>query len=264
LDKKLGGGMLENGRAMYVFMGKPNVGKSIVLGNIAMNVLSQDKTVVLITLEMSEMVYARRIASGISNIEIGNIANKSDDLTKFLKDYKEKSGEKKLIIKEFPPKNLTVAGLSAFFEKLEKKGIRADCIILDYLNLLQSDSDDGVYFQIKEIAEHLRGMTYKYNCPLVTATQTNRGGYEGSPEMEDTSESSGLPATADVMVGIYQDDGDKEMGIMKFNIIKNRFGEAFGNFAMKLNYRNLRLEEDSQLSDGNSDSDAFSQKLKGL
>jgi len=245
LDKNIGGGFLKDGRALYVFYGSTNVGKSIFLGNIATNILNQNKTVVLITLEMPEHVYAKRISASLSRIPSNDLKLQIEPLRNKLNQYKVKNSDSKLIIKEFPTKGITVLGIKTYIEKLIKNGVKPDAIILDYLNLIAPNTaNKNSYDTIKEITEYVRALTYKFECPIITATQTNRSGYKNEmPDLETTSESMGLAHTADAQFPIWVDEKDFELGIIHLGIAKNRFGGRGIHTQLKIDYPTLSITE---------------------
>ena len=245
LDEKLSGGLLATGRALYVFCGATNVGKSIFLGNIATNIMRQKKTVLLVSLEMPETVYSKRISTQLSQIPISEINTQVQSLKTFLQDYKQENKEAKLIVKEFPPKSITVNHLKSYINKLVKKGIKPDVIIIDYVNLLaSSDIKMNSYESIKNITEGLRGLTYAFECPVVSATQINRSGYDTSkPGLETTSESMGLSHTVDAQFSIWTEEGDNELGIIHLGIMKNRFGPRDIATTLEIDYTTLTLRE---------------------
>lgn len=246
LDKNLGGGFLKDGRALYVFYGSTNVGKSIFLGNMATNILNQNKTVVLISLEMPEHVYAKRISACLSKIPSNDLKLQIDPLKTKLHQYKVKNSESKLIIKEFPTKGVTVLGIKTYIEKLIRKGVKPDVIILDYLNLVapMTASSKNSYDTIKEITEYIRALTYKFECPIISATQTNRSGYKNEmPDLETTSESMGLAHTADAQFPIWTDEQDFELGIIHLGITKNRFGNRGIHTQLRIDYPTLSISE---------------------
>lgn len=245
LDEKLSGGLLATGRALYVFCGATNVGKSIFLGNIATNILKQQKTVLLISLEMSEAIYTKRISTQISQIPIADIPTHVESLRAYLHDYKNMHNKSKLVVKEFPPKSVTVNHLKAYISKLVKKGIKPDVIIIDYVNLLAaSDEKMNSYESIKQITEKLRALSYTFECPVVSATQINRSGYDtAKPGLETTSESMGLSHTVDAQFSIWTEEGDNELGIIHLGIMKNRFGPRDVATTLEIEYPTLTLRE---------------------
>jgi replicative DNA helicase len=120
LDDALNGGFMENGRALYVFAGETNIGKSIFLGNIASNMAKQGKNVLLVTLEMSELLYARRICTNVSKIPLKDLSSNTHSLRQAIKEHKE-SGTGRIFIKEFPPSTITPNQLKAFIKKLTEE-----------------------------------------------------------------------------------------------------------------------------------------------
>jgi replicative DNA helicase len=242
IDNKIGGGLAKNGRALYLFLGPTNVGKSIFLGNVASNMASKGLTTVLISLEMPEMMYAKRISSHLSKIPINDIQGQSTALEAYFKENVD-THKRKLIIKEFPPKSVTVAGIKAYLESLIKAGIKPEVLVIDYLGLLKASSGDNSYEQGKVASEELRALSYFFNMPVVSAIQTNREGME-NPSLDTVSESLGVAFTADVVWAIYQEEGDQELGIIKVSGIKNRLGPKHGATAMRIDYTTLSLSEE--------------------
>lgn len=248
LDNKLGGGFLENGRAIYVFAGETNIGKSIFLGNVAVNLASQGKTVLLISLEMSELVYAKRLSTQITQIPINELSTQTDYLKECVNEYKNNHENARILVKEFPPSTITCSNLKAYIKKLKNTGVKIDAIVLDYVNLLTTRDGVNSYERVKHVTEKLRALSYVFACPVVTATQLNRTGYnEINPGLDTVGESYGLAATADCMFSIWQEEEDAELGIIKLGLMKNRFGQNFGHVTMSIDYPTLTLSEDADL-----------------
>ena len=249
LDKHLGGGFMADGRALYVFFGQTNVGKSIFLGNIATNILNQDKTVVLISLEMPEQVYAKRISAQLSRIPYNDLKLQVDPLRNFVNQYKIKNNKSKLIIKEFPPKGVTVLNIKSYISKLISKGIKPDAIIIDYINLIApAVASQGSYESIKNITEGIRALSYDFECPVISATQANRAAVnEAQPDMGKTSESMGLSMTVDAQFSIWTEEGDADLGIIHMGIVKNRFGGRELYTHLNIDYETLSLTEPSDV-----------------
>lgn len=245
LDDKLGGGFMSEGRALYVFFGVTNVGKSIFLGNIATNLLSQNKTVLLISLEMPEQIYARRISAQLSKIPFKDLSLQIDPLKKYLNSYKIKNQNAKLVIKEFPTKTVSPLHIKAYVEKLKKQGIHPDVIVLDYLNLLAPNTKGlNSYESIKEITEQIRALSYQFSCPIISATQANRAAFQTpNPDMDMTSESMGLSHTVDAQISIWTEAEDFELGIIHMGIVKNRFGPRQCHTVLEIDYETLSLKD---------------------
>ena len=250
LDEKIGGGFLQEGRALYIFTGETNIGKSIFLGNVALNVAKQGKNVLLLTLEMPEIIYAQRIGSNITKIPLSKLRTELPTFKHSMEEYADSNPGAKILIKEFPPSTITVSFLQSYIKKLRNNGYKFDVIILDYVNLLTYPGDSNSYEKVKKITEQLRALTYVFNCPIITATQVNRSGFGVSdPGMETISESSGLAMTADVIMSIWQETTDRELGVIKMGMMKNRFGQNFGQCVLRIDYSTLTLSEDEHLND---------------
>jgi replicative DNA helicase len=249
LDDKLGGGFLQDGKAMYVFAGQTNVGKSIILGNIAQNIAQNKKTVLLVSLEMSEMMYAKRMCSSITKIPIRNLRDESSTMKGIMDDLHSKNPKGTVLIKEFPPSTITNKQLEVYIKSLQNRGIKIDAIIIDYINLLTTNFGNNSYERIKHLAEKVRAMSYIFKCPVITATQLGRSGFNTEePDLTTISESIGLAATADFMCSAYQLGEDKDMGILRMGMMKNRFGANFGSSAFSIEYQTLSISENDELN----------------
>lgn len=243
LDDALDGGFLENGRSLYVFAGETNIGKSIFLGNIATNIAKQNKNVLLVSLEMSELLYARRLCANVTKIPLRDLAVNYKILKSTLEELKNENMGK-ILIKEFPPSTITPSHLKGFIKKIVDKGVRIDAIVLDYLNLLHSTIGSNSYERIKTVTEQVRAMSYVFNCPIISATQLNRSGFSTeNPELATISESVGLAATADVIVSIYQNEEDRELGVIRLGMMKNRYGPRGHTQAMRIDYSTLSITQ---------------------
>ena len=243
LDDALNGGFIENGRSLYVFAGETNIGKSIFLGNIASNIAKQGKNVLLVTLEMSELLYARRICTNVSKIPLKDLSTNTHALRQSIIEEKE-SGSGRIFIKEFPPSTITPNQLKAFVKKLTDTGVPIHVIVLDYLNLLHSTVGSNSYERVKNVTEQVRAMSYIFNCPIISATQLNRSGFStDNPDLATISESVGLAATADVIVSIFQNEEDRDLGIIRLGMMKNRYGPRGHTQAMRIDYTTLTITQ---------------------
>lgn len=252
VDEHLGGGYRQDGKALYVFAGQANIGKSIFLGNVAANIAEQGKNVLVVSLEMSEMLYAKRIASNVTKIPLKNFKTDAHTLRYALKEEGKTSG--KLFIKEFPPSTITPKQLAAFIKKLIDTGVKLDAIVIDYLSLVHTEKGTNSYERIKYICEQVRAMSYIFGCPFISAVQLSRGFFgKENPGMEGIAESIGVAATADVIMSIFQTEEDMEMGLIKLGMIKNRFGPRGMVQAMKILYDTLTIlqsdEEEEVMGD---------------
>lgn len=256
LDKRIDGGFLENGRSLYIFAGQTNIGKSIFLGNVSCNIASQGKTVLIISLEMPEMIYARRLSSNISKIPLSQLRTETNSLKYQIEDYQKENPDNRIIIKEFPPSTVTPQQIQGFIKSLKNKGIEIDAVVLDYLNLLKSPRGDNSYERVKTIAEEVRALSYVFNCPFISATQLNRGGIDDEkPGLDTISESYGLASTADCIFTLTQTEEDKELNIIKLGVLKNRFGAVGEYTSLRVNYNTLWVEEDESIKNYNNEED---------
>jgi replicative DNA helicase len=264
LDKKIGGGFTENGRALYIFMGETNVGKSIFLGNIAANVALQGKTSLIISLEMSEVMYGMRFASKLTKIPMFELKSDLNNLKSQILDIKRQNNKSKILIKEFPPSTISPAQVASYLQKLQQRGIKVDCLVLDYLNLMDVAKGTNMYERIKYISEQLRAISYRFSIPVISATQVNRQGAKTeNPSIDTISEGMSLAHTADCIFNIWQKEDEKDMGVINMGIAKNRFGPNFGSTTLNIDYTTLTLEEDESRNDTEEVSD-FNKSIKML
>ncbi len=257
LDEALNGGFHESGRSLYVFAGETNIGKSIFLGNIASNIAKQGKNVLLVTLEMSELLYARRICTNVTKIPLNDLSIHSKSLKQAIIEQ-QNSNAGRIFIKEFPPSTITPNQLKAFVKKLTDTGITIHAIVLDYLNLLHTTIGSNSYERIKNVTEQVRAMSYTFNCPIISATQLNRSGFNTeNPDLATISESVGLAATADVIVSIFQNEEDRDLGIIRLGMMKNRYGPRGHTQAMRIDYTTLSISQ-AESEDQTAEDSVFS------
>lgn len=245
LDERIGGGYFKEGRQLIVFVGRTNVGKSIFLGNTCLNVLKQNKKVLLITLEMPEDLYAKRFSSQISKIPCMDLHKNVDQLKTKIINFKSSKSDATLFIKEFPPKSVTVNHINAYIRKLEQKGHKFDAIVVDYLNLIKPVRSNGSsYEDMKGVAEQLRATSYEFNAPVITASQVNRKGMNNSePDMDAISESVGVPFTADLQLSIWASEEDRTAGLINLGVQKNRNGPVNEYTSLGIDYNYLLINE---------------------
>ena len=245
LDDALDGGFIKDGKSLYVFAGETNIGKSIFLGNVAANIANQGKNVLLVTLEMSELLYARRICTHVSKIPMKEMAVNGASLRAAMTE-----GEGNVYIKEFPPSTITPNTIKAFAKKFTDQGIHLDAIVIDYLNLIHSPIGNNSYERIKNVTEQVRAISYVFNCPIISATQLNRAGFDqDNPDLATISESIGLAATADVILSIFQNDEDRDLGIIRLGMMKNRYGPRGMTQPMRIDYSTLSIEQADDVDD---------------
>ncbi len=228
---KITNGGLPN-KTLNVALAGTGVGKSLFMCHMAAGVLSQGKNVLYITMEMAEERIAERIDANLMNVNIQDLKDLSKSMFDNRIDKIRQKTEGKLIIKEYPTASAHVGHFKALLNELQlKRNFRPDIIFVDYLNICASSRfkpGAGVnsYTYVKAIAEELRGFAVEFDLPVVSATQTTRGGYANSDvDLTDTSESFGLPATADLMFALISTEELEKMGQLMVKQLKNRYND---------------------------------------
>lgn len=220
-------------KTLNVALAGTGVGKSLFMCHCAGNVLTQGRNVLYITMEMAEERIAERIDANLLNIPLDQLENVSKPmLTSKVADLASKTNGK-LIIKEYPTGSAHTGHFRALLNELKlKRNFVPEMVFIDYLNICASSRMKGMggsinsYTYIKAIAEELRGLAVEFNVPIVTATQTTRSGYGSSdPGLEDTSESFGLPATADLMFALISSEELEALGQIMVKQLKNRYND---------------------------------------
>jgi replicative DNA helicase len=242
-------------KTLNIALAGTGVGKSLFMCHVASSVLLQGKNVLYITLEMAEERIAERIDSNLLNVPIQEIM----DLPKVMFENKVTNLAKKtqgtLIIKEYPTASAHSGHFKSLLNELAlKKSFRPDIIFIDYLNICASsryrgNSTVNSYSYIKAIAEELRGLAVEANVPIVSATQTTRSGYGSSDvELTDTSESFGLPATADLMFALISTEELEELGQIMVKQLKNRYNDnnVHKRFVVGIDRSKMRLYDCEQ------------------
>jgi replicative DNA helicase len=202
------------------------------------------------------MVYAERIASNVTKIPMKDFKYNAPLLREALESQQTKVPAGKIFIKEFPPSTVTPKQIGAFIKKLKDSGEKIDAVVIDYVNLLHTSFGSNSYERIKHICEQIRALSYIFKCPFISATQLNRGGYDTeNPGMDNLSESIGLAATADVILSIYQNEEDLEMGIIRLGMMKNRYGPRGMTQAMRIEYLTLTITQSDEEEETMRDED---------
>jgi archaellum biogenesis ATPase FlaH len=219
-------------KTLNVCLAGTGVGKSLFMCHVAASILAQGKNVLYITMEMAEERIAERVDANLMNITMDQLK----DLPKALFDNRiekiRNKTEGKLIIKEYPTAGAHTGHFKALLNELHlKRQFKPDIIIIDYLNIcassrFKSGANINSYTLIKSIAEELRGLAVEENVPILSATQTTRGGYGNTDvELTDTSESFGLPATVDFMFALISTEELEQMNQLMVKQLKNRYND---------------------------------------
>ena len=233
-DKVTKGGVPN--KTLNIALAGTGVGKSLCMCSFASSVLLQGKNVLYITLEMAEERIAERIDANLLNTNIQDISEIPRPMFETKVQSIQKKTQGKLYIKEYPTASAHSGHFEALLKELSiKKNFHPDIIFIDYLNICASSryragSNVNSYTVVKSIAEELRGLAVKYNVPVISATQTTRSGFSNNDvSLTDTSESFGLPATADFMFALISNDELESMGQIMVKQLKNRYNDLISN-----------------------------------
>ena len=242
-------------KTLNIALAGTGVGKSLFMCHMASSCLLNGRNVLYVTMEMAEEKIAERIDANLLNVPIQDLTElpKSTFETKVNKLAKKTQGQ--LIIKEYPTASAHSGHFKALLNELAlKKSFRPDIIFIDYLNICassryKSNLSVNSYSYIKAIAEELRGLAVEANVPIVSATQTTRSGYGSSDvELTDTSESFGLPATADLMFALISTEELEGLGQLMVKQLKNRYNDlsVFKRFIVGIDRAKMRLYDCEQ------------------
>jgi len=269
LNKVTKGGIPK--KSLNIILAGTGVGKSLAMCHMASANLIQGKNVLYITLEMAEEKIAERIDANLLNVRL-------DELDKLPKASYDKKMERvrnktsgKLIVKEYPTAAANVGHFRHLINELKlKRTFIPDIIYIDYLNICASSrmkvgGSINTYTYIKSIAEELRGLAVEHNIPIWSATQTTRSGFSNSDVgLEDTSESFGLPATADFMIAIISTEELQNLNQVMVKQLKNRYGDpnSYKRFVLGIDRAKMRLYDVEEIAqDGLIDVDSTSTKF---
>ena len=254
LMNKITKGGLPN-KTLNVIMAGTGVGKSLFMCHCAANNLMMGKNVLYISMEMSEEKIAERIDANLMNLPIQELSNLPKEMyDKKVKSIRDKTTGK-LIVKEYPTASAHTGHFRHLLQELNlKKDFIPDIIYLDYLNIcassrMRASSSVNSYTMVKSIAEELRGLAVEFKLPIVTATQTNRQGFTSTDVgLEDTSESFGLPATADLMVALISTEELEELDQIMVKQLKNRYNDPtyYRRFIIGVDRSRMKLYDTEQ------------------
>ena len=242
-------------KTLNIALAGTGVGKSLFMCHVASSVLLQGRNVLYNTMEMAEERIAERIDANLLNVNIQEIGDLPHQLFETKVNKIEQKTQGTLIIKEYPTASAHSGHFKALLNELAlKKSFRPDIIFIDYLNICASEryrgnSSVNSYSYIKAIAEELRGLAVEANVPVVSATQTTRTGYSSSDvDITDTSESFGLPATADLMFALISTEELEQLGQILVKQLKNRYNDISINkrFIVGIDRAKMRLYDCEQ------------------
>lgn len=242
-------------KTLNIALAGTGVGKSLFMCHVAAGAMSQGFNALYITMEMAEEKIAERIDANLLNVTLDDLVDLPKDMyDKKVARVREKTTGK-LIIKEYPTASVSVTHFRTLLNELNlKKSFVPDIIFIDYLNIccssrIKAGANINSYTYVKSIAEELRGLAVEYNVPIVSATQTTRSGYGSSdPGLEDTSESFGLPATADFMFALISSEELEELGQIMVKQLKNRYNDPgyYKRFTVGVDRSKMKLYDIEQ------------------
>ena len=241
-------------KTLNIALAGTGVGKSLFMCHLASSYLLQGLNVLYITLEMAEERIAERIDANLLDVTMEDLHDMPQQLYEGKISKLREKTQGQLVIKEYPTASAHSGHFKSLMNELAlKKSFRPDVIFIDYLNICASSRFKGgnisSYFYVKAIAEELRGLAVEFNVPIFSATQTTRTGFVSSDiGLEDTSESFGLPATADFMFALISNEELEALGQMKVKQLKNRYNDPSVNraFIIGVDRSKMRLYDVQQ------------------
>jgi archaellum biogenesis ATPase FlaH len=256
-------------KTLNIALAGTGVGKSLFMCHVAAGVLMQGKNVLYITMEMAEERIAERIDANLLNLTMDELKVVDKDIFDSRLEKIAKKTQGTLIVKEYPTASAHAGHFRALLEELKlKKEFAPDIVMIDYLNIcasqrLKMGANVNSYTYVKTIAEELRGLAVEYNVPIVSATQTTRSGFTNSdPGLEDTSESFGLPATADFMFALVSNEELEQLNQIIVKQLKNRYNDpnyykrfVIGIDRAKMKLYDVEVSAQEGLSDAGSKDD---------
>ena len=265
-------------KTLNIALAGTGVGKSLFMCHVAADCLSQGKNVLYVTLEMAEERIAERIDANLMNVSLEDLHDLPKQMFESKIDKIKNKTTGQLIVKEYPTAAAHTNHFRGLIKELAiKKSFKPDIIFIDYLNICTSSRIKGVtnvnsYTMVKSIAEELRGLAVETNVPIMSATQTTRSGHSNSDVgLEDTSESFGLPATADLMFALISNEELDALNQIAVKQLKNRYNDptvnkrfVIGIDRARMRLFDVKLSEQQELQDANQSDDipdAFSEPV---
>lgn len=253
IDFCLGGGF--SAKSLYVFLGQPKVGKTLWLGNIATQAIRASNNVAIITLELNDRKYMKRLGANLLGIRMSEYKESAENDELIKKKIRNLGFDNlatpgELVVKEFPTSQASAVDVENWLTKVEQLlNIKFKIVIIDYINIMKNwrnPNSENTYMKIKQIAEDLRAAAQRNSWAIVTATQTKQSEFDATDlSMNSASESSGLVATVDGMFGIIQDPLMYTSNEYKLKLLANR-DEGYKNSYKKflVDYNFMRISED--------------------
>lgn len=251
-------------KTLNIALAGTGVGKSLFMCHVAAAALREGRNALYITMEMSEERIAERVDANLLNLTMDELKVVDKDIFESRIDKLKKKTQGKLIVKEYPTASAHAGHFRALLEELKlKREFTPDIVFIDYLNICSSQrmkagANVNSYTFVKAIAEELRGLAVEYNVPIVSATQTTRSGFANSdPGLEDTSESFGLPATADFMFALVSSEELENLNQIIVKQLKNRYNDPnyYKRFVIGIDRSKMKLYDvEASAQEGLADS----------
>lgn len=263
LDDKIGGGWRP--KSLIVFGAATNVGKTLILGAITAHLMQEGYNGLYITLEINDFMLANRIDANIADIPMGDLPANPDRLKEIITNKVELAKSRneelgRLIIKEYPPATISSQNILSAVRELENKrgGFKPDFICVDYLGLMVPNAkafSDNSYGKLKTVSEELRAIASKLGIPVFSAVQVNRGGFNQEKlGLENTSDSMGIPHTADLMIMVSRNEELDKSNSMWWEIAKSRWSKNGGGIRVRVDFDHMRISDSGDVLD-NADTD---------
>ena len=255
VDNAINGGIPGKTKFCAVFVGSAGIGKTMILGNTAINAVKDGKNVLYISFEISQDELRRRLDAAFTDFSIKNITQLKDKVKEQIVDAKKEGAVGRFIIKEFPPASITALDLEAYLNTLHmKRDFKPDVIVLDYLGIMkpQAKESNNSYERGKAVCEEIRALSDRHKCPVWSAVQTNRGAYgQANVEMDNIADSMGIAHTADLIISLAQTDELKEEDKMKFEVIKSRISKTGSYGIVNVDYDKMKILNTGSTEDKN-------------
>jgi len=257
LDEAIGGGW--RNKSLIIFGAATNVGKTLIMGDLTAKLIDRGYNGLYITLEINEHILANRIDANLTETKMSELTDDVDELYRKISSYRSQREEVnktdptipkigRFIIKEYAPGYLNANAILSLLRELQlKKNFKPDFIVVDYIGLMIPNGKsfaDNTYGRMKTVSEELRAVSSLHKIPVFSAVQLNREGYKNNDVgLEKTSDSMGIPMSADVMIMVTRDEEGDNNNIMKWHVAKSRWSRNGSKFVIHVDYDYMRLSD---------------------
>ena len=246
LDDAIGGGIIN--KSLNIISGSAGTGKTLIMGNLACNAMKSGKNVVYISFEITKEHIHQRFTSAFTDIKMQKLVDMRDEVKGRIRKAYEDNKIGEFVIAEFPPSSVTALQLDNYLNELKlKRNFSPDLIIIDYLGIMKpitnNASGSNSYERGKEVAENLRWLGYKHDCPIITGAQNNRSSVgETDVGMDAMSDSFGIGMTADLVIAVTKPETLDEQSQLRFKIIKSRLCKEGQFVIIDVDYDRMKLK----------------------